>query len=254
MKIANTFSSRGFLLGLVSLTFAIIFSFGCGATNTSTEVDSPEDTTMTYSFDSEGEVWNENVNVLAVPNGDVGSNTIIIQLKENEPVKEISLKEVLLINSPNEPTLEIAGSNDPHGEIHICKLIFKKVESEEFHVEDTEAVSMAAINVKGDNSIEITVNPVNDVRCGRGGVAVLALGVPTSEVAAAASEVGPLLVVDTDGHEGLLENRIKILGPTGNNGFIETLIVEDSSVFGRIELRHLRIQEFILDNVTVENL
>jgi hypothetical protein len=47
--------------------------------------------------------------------------------------------------------------------------------------------------------------------------------------------------------------QLRILGPPGAEGFIETLVLERSSVFGRIELRNLQIKELVLDSVTVQN-
>lgn len=240
---------RLFSFGLLSAALAVALSFGCGS-DSSSDGGAPGDVVTTYSFDAEGKVWTESASVLESTSAPTGGNTIIIQLKPDEPVKEVSLNEVLLINSPSEPTLEIAGSDNPSGELHICKLVFEKVDANDFVVQDTDAVTFTAVNVVGDNSLQINVNPVNDVRCGRGGVAAIALGVP---IGGTSSVLSSLVVTDTDGHQGLRDNRIKILGPSGDNGFIETLIVKNSSVFGRIELRHLRVQEFILDTVTVDN-
>jgi hypothetical protein len=48
-------------------------------------------------------------------------------------------------------------------------------------------------------------------------------------------------------------NQVAILGPDGDDGFIETLILDHSSVFGRVELRNLQIKELIIDSVTVNH-
>lgn len=242
-----------------AVILAIWLSLGCGSSGTNEEASissnivGDEMTTATFSYDTESESWFEDI-TSAPSNGKKAGNTIVVQLKNDEPVKEVSLREVLLINSPTEPTLEIAGSDDPGGEIHICKLVFRRVEAKNFETEDVDVVTMTAVNVTGDNSLQIYVNPVNNVKCGRGGVAIIALGVPSAETSATATLSGTTLVLNEGKHQGLRDNRIKILGPSGgSDGYIETLIVEDSSVFGNIKLKHLRIQEFILDSVTVEN-
>jgi len=48
-------------------------------------------------------------------------------------------------------------------------------------------------------------------------------------------------------------NQVSILGPEGYDGFIETLVLDHSSVFGRVELRNLKIKELIIDSVTVDH-
>ena len=48
-------------------------------------------------------------------------------------------------------------------------------------------------------------------------------------------------------------NKVEILGPRGDDGFIETLVLDHSSVFGRVELKNLKIKELIIDSVTVDH-
>jgi hypothetical protein len=80
-----------------------------------------------------------------------GSSTITVRLLPNEPVKEIAAREVLLVGSPLplEPTLEIAGQDDPAagttGRIVICKLVLRKVD-----IRDLAAVNVLVVQ-RGEN-------------------------------------------------------------------------------------------------------
>ena len=190
-----------------------------------------------------------------------GPSTITARLLPNEPVKEIAAREVLLVGSPVEPTLEIAGQDDPAagttGRIVICKLVLRKVDVKELTAANVEINSLSAVDIAVPNPLLVAlnslVNPALVVDCGRGGDAVLALGVESLEQGdlQAATAQGPTSAVNTGGREGVRLNRLRILGPPGAEGFIETLVLERSSVFGRIELRNLQIKELVLDSVTI---
>jgi len=194
-----------------------------------------------------------------------GLSTITATLLPNEPVKEIAAREVLLVGSPQEPTLEIAGQAqvDPAtgttvtGRIVICKLVLRKVDARELAAVNVEINSLSAVDIAVPNPLLVAlnglVNPGLVVDCGRGGDAVLALGVESLELGDLQTGIqqGPTAAVNTDGREGVLLNQLHILGPPGAEGFIETLVMERSSVFGRIELRNLQIKELVLDSVTI---
>lgn len=186
-------------------------------------------------------------------------STITVRLLPNEPVKEIAAREVLLVGSPLEPTLEIAGQDDPAagttGRIVICKLVLRNVDARELAAFNVETKFLSAVDTFTPSPLNVVVNPDLVVECGRGGIAVLALGVESLELGDLQAETGqgPTAAVNTEGREGARLNRLRILGPPGAEGFIETLVLERSSVFGRIELRNLRIKELVLDSVTVQN-
>jgi len=194
--------------------------------------------------------------------GATGSSTITASLLPNEPVKEIAAREVLLAGSLQEPTLEIAGRDDPAagttGRIVICKLVLRKVDAGDLAAVNVEINSLSAVDIAVPNPLLVAlnglVNPGLVVDCGRGGTAVLALGVESLEQGDLQAETGqgPTAAVNTEGREGVRLNQLRILGPPGAEGFIETLVMERSSVFGRIELRNLQIKELVLDNVTVQ--
>jgi hypothetical protein len=190
-----------------------------------------------------------------------GASTITARLLPNEPVKEIAAREVLLVGSPVEPTLEIAGQDDPAagtaGRIVICKLVLRKVDVKELAAANVEINSLSAVDIAVPNPLLVAlnslVNPALVVDCGRGGDAVLALGVESLEQGDLQTGQGPTAAVITGGREGVRLNQLHILGPPGAEGFIETLVLERSSVFGRVELRNLQIKELVLDTVTVQN-
>ena len=159
--------------------------------------------------------------------------------------------------------VEIAGQDDSvtglSGSIVICKMIIRKVDIEELFVENVVASHVTVVNFASDQELKIIVNPVNVIRCGRGGVGVLALGTETPEdpglldLFPVADALGSVRVFSTQGKEGVRMNQVSILGPDGYDGFIETLILDHSSVFGRVELRNLKIKELIIDSVTVDH-
>jgi hypothetical protein len=197
--------------------------------------------------------------VVAAAAGATGSSTITARLLPNEPVKEIAAREVLLVGSPLEPTLEIAGQDDPAagttGRIVICKLVLRKVDARELAAFNVDIKILSAIDFFTPSPPNVVVNPNLVVDCGRGGTAVLALGVESLELGDLQTQTaqGPTAAVDTKVREGVRLNQLRILGPPGAEGFIETLVLERSSVFGRIELRNLQIKELVLDSVTVQN-
>jgi hypothetical protein len=193
--------------------------------------------------------------------GATGSSTITARLLPNEPVKEIAAREVLLVGSPSplEPTLEIAGQNvtaadgtiTTPGRIVICKLVLRKVDARELAAFNVEIKILTAVDFFTPSPPNVVVNPDLVVDCGRGGTAVLALGVESLELGDLQTGQGPTDAVITEGREGVRLKQLRILGPPGAEGFIETLVLERSSVFGRIELRNLQIKELVLDSVTI---
>jgi hypothetical protein len=197
------------------------------------------------------------------PAGSSSGSTLEVKLPPNEAVKLVVVREVQLVNSPTEPTLEIAGQDDSatglSGSIVICRMVIRKVDIEELVVENVQASHVTVVDFASEHGLDITVNPVNVIRCGRGGVGVLALGAETTENLGlldpfpVADVLGAVRVFSTEGKEGVRMNQVAILGPEGDEGFIETLILDHSSVFGRVELRNLQIKELIIDSVTVNH-
>jgi len=242
----------------LSILLAAFFLAACSGVVD--ESDRPsQDKTTSQTSEASNRDGTGTAHVVAAAVGATGSSTITASLLPNEPVKEIAAREVLLVGSPLEPTLEIAGRDDPAagttGRIVICKLVLRKVDARELAVVNVEAKILSAVDTFAPSPLNVVVNPDLVVDCGRGGVAVLALGVESLEQGDLQAETGqgPTGSVDTKGREGVRLNQLRILGPPGAAGFIETLVLERSSVFGRIELRNLQIKELVLDSVTVQN-
>lgn len=112
-----------------------------------------------------------------------------------------------------------------------------------------------------DDELDVEVKPVNVVRCGRGANTVLAIGIDRKDLDVGfadngnGSDVSRLFeILGKEKESGLRVDRVRVLGPEGKTGFIENLIVLRTSVFGRIEVRDVKIQHAILDSVTLDDL
>src|SRR6185369_3270354 len=249
----------------LSILLAAFFLAACSGVVDESNRPSQDETTPLTSEASNREGAGT-AHLVAAAVGAMGSSTITARLLPNEPVKEIAAREVLLVGSPQEPTLEIAGQDqvDPvtgattaPGRIVICKLVLRKVDARELTANNVEINSLSAVDIAVPNPLLVAlngiVNPALVVDCGRGGTAVLALGVESLELGDLQAQTGqgPTAAVNTKVREGVRLNQLHILGPPGAEGFIETLVLERSSVFGRIELRNLQIKELVLDTVTI---
>jgi hypothetical protein len=230
---------------------------------TTTDSASPQVATTGVTWDSANQRWVDASRVAPAPAGSSSGSTLEVKLPPNEAVKQVVVREVQLVNSPFEPTLEIAGRDDSvtgsSGSIVICRMVIRKVDIEELVVENVQASRVTVVDFASEHGLGITINPVNVIRCGRGGVGVLALGAETTESDSllepfpVADVLGAVRVFSTEGKEGVRMNQVAILGPEGYDGFIETLILDHSSVFGLVELRNLKIKELIVDSVTVDH-
>jgi hypothetical protein len=225
--------------------------------------DSPQIKTTDVTWDSNNQRWADASRATPAPAGSSSSSTLEVKLPPNEAVKLVVAREVQLVNSPFEPTLEIAGRDDSvtglSGSIVICRMVIRKVDIEALVVENVQASHVTVVDFASEHGLNVTVNPVNVIRCGRGGVGVLALGTETTEdpglldLFPVADALGEVRVFSTRGAEGVRMNQVAILGPEGDDGFIETLILDHSSVFGLVKLRNLKIKELIIDSVTVDH-
>ncbi|MBI2917274.1 MAG: hypothetical protein HYY01_04695 [Chloroflexi bacterium] len=220
------------------------------------------DRTTTYKYDPVAERWVRSEETVRLPpNQDgtqpQGSNTIVIELRANDPVKEITIDEALIIGG-TQPLLEIAGQSGQFGsgKLRICTLTFDTVEAERLDI-DADVVRVKIENVVAeDNELDLDLEVVNVVRCGRGAASVLKLGVvhtlDDKDSNNNGNGDGPR--VSKRGREtGLRVDRIRILGPQSSVGFVENLTVIRSSVFGRIEVRDVEIQELVLKNVSLDD-
>lgn len=249
---------------LAALCGALLLA-ACGSGGGTTADVNPQIKTTTVNWDSVNQRWVDTSSVALIVDGSTSSSSVLeVKLPPNESVKQVVAREVQLVNSPSEPTLEIAGRDDSvtgsSGNIVICTMVVRKVDIEELIVENVQASRVTVVDFASEHGLGVTVNPVNVIRCGRGGVGVLALGAETTENAdlllglfPVADALGAVRVFSTAGKEGVRMNQVSILGPEGYDGFIETLFLDHSSVYGRVKLRNLKIKELIIDSVTVDH-
>ncbi|MBI4320422.1 MAG: hypothetical protein HY675_18185 [Chloroflexi bacterium] len=249
---------RALFFSLVTLLVVNSLAFLTLPRNTG-QADSPSDLLTRYTFDPVQRQWvSSDYSVPIAPNPDgslpARSHTIEILLEENEPVKAIVIAEALITRG-TDPLLEIAGrsnSGGSRGDIRFCNLALRLVDAKRLEIRDTEAVRVDVVNtVAKDNELDMHVSAVNVVRCGRGANTVIALGIDKRDV-----DIGNFDILDALGkvkESGLRVDRIRILGPEGRTGFVEHLVVVRTSVFGEIEIRDVKIQRLLLDNVSLDD-
>ncbi len=245
---------------LVVAAAALVVLSACGQSNDGKTV------TTTYAYDPASAQWVKNVEAVAQVAQEEGatpvpSNTIEIFLDEEEPVKAIIIAEAL-IRKGTQPLLEIAGQpnsvTSTRGDIRICNLIIKDVDAEELDIHDTEAVSFDSLDVAAkDNELDVEIEPVNVARCGRGGTSVISLGVERGDLDIENVEVNNnsslLAILGKTKDSGLKVDRVRILGPEGKSGYVETVIVLRTSVFGRIEVRDVKVQDLLLNGISLDD-
>ncbi len=219
--------------------------------------------TTTYRFDPINEEWVKTVETEKLPpNADgsqpKGSHTIVIQLDDDEPVKGIWIEEALINGDDPSSLLEVRGrhTSTSSGKIVICNLLLQKVDAEELEI-DGKVTRMEFINVVADgDELDIDLEVKNAIRCGRGGASVLFLGVGRQELADKIVDIDEFFDFPQGlprRETGLRADRIVIVGPSGGDGFIEHLIIRQTSVFGKIEIEDVEIQSLILKDVTLDD-
>ncbi len=226
----------------------------------------PLETTSTYTFDPIEEQWVKAVTTISLPpNPDgsqpKGSHTVIIRLQEDNPIKTIWIEEALIIGDELvSPLLDIDGDpiSSSISSIRICTMLLQHVDAEELEFHDTEVVRLTMENVVADgDELDIDVEVVNVIGCGRGGASTLFLGVSREDVQLRVIDLLDLddLVPGISSDEtGLRVDHIRILGPDSGNGSIENLIIRRTSVFGKIEVEDVEIKDLFLKNVTIDDL
>src|SRR6185369_8790193 len=267
-------AGTGLLLAALCGTL-LLAACGSGGSTTADSVSpvGPQLKTTTVNWDSVNQRWVDTAKSVQLADGGLSSSrsTLEVKLPPDEAVKQVFVSEVQLVNSPSEPTLLIAGRDDSlhpldplnpfnfhSGKIVICTMVVRKVDIEELIVENVQASRVTVVDFASEHGLDVEVTPVNVIRCGRGGVGVLALGAETSENGdlvpfGIGVSQDAVRVFNTEGKEGVRMNQVSILGPEGRDGFIETLVLDHSSVFGRVELKNLKIKELIIESVTVDH-
>lgn len=218
--------------------------------------------TTSYRFDPINEEWVKTVETEKLPpNPDgsqpEGSHTIVIYLDEDEPIKGIWIEEALIIGDESGSLLEVRGrhSATSSGKIVICNLLMQKVDAEELEI-DAKVTHVEFINVVvDDDELDIDLEVKNVIHCGRGGASALFLGVGRRELADKIDDIDEFFEFPEGlprRETGLRVDRIVIVGPSGSDGFIEHLIIRQTSVFGKIEVEDVGIQSLTLKDVTLD--
>lgn len=249
-------------LGMLALGVIAVVALATVTALTSVS-DAQSLVTTTYRFDPINEEWVKTVETEKLPaNPDgsqpEGSHTIVIQLDDDEPVKGIWIEEALINGSGLGPLLEVRGrhTTTSSGSIVICNLLLQKVDAEELEIHGYVARMELTNVVANDDELDIDVEVKNTIRCGRGGASVLFLGVGRQELADKIVDIDEFFDFPQGlprRETGLRVDRIVIVGPSGGDGFIEHLIVRQTSVFGKIDIEDVEIQNLILKDVTLDD-
>lgn len=227
------------------------------------------DNTTIYRYDPVEEQWIKTVLEIVLPENPDGSRppghrTIEIHLDEDNPVKTILIEETLIIDESGGtgPLLEIKGhepSGGGDGKINIGTLAFIEVDAEELEI-DADVVRVTLENVVAeDDELDLDLNIVNVVRTGRGAASTLLLGISRFSLLEKFGTASDDLELErrrrgvTGRETGLRVDRIRIIGPDSGTGFVETLVILQSSVFGKIEVDDVRIQDLILEQVSLDD-
>ncbi len=227
------------------------------------------DNTTIYRYDPVEEQWVKTVLEIVLPENPDGSRptghrTIEIHLDEDNPVKTILIEETLIIDESGGtgPLLEIKGhepSGGGDGKINIGTLAFVEVDAEELEI-TADVVRVTLENVVAeDDELDLDLNIVNVVRIGRGAASTLLLGISRDSLLDKLGTTDEDLDLErrrrgvTRRETGLRVDRIRIIGPDSGTGFVEVLVVLQSSVFGKIEVDDVRIQDLILEQVSLDD-
>lgn len=227
------------------------------------------DNTTIYRYDPAEEQWVKTVLEIVLPENPDGSRptghrTIEIHLDEDNPVKTILIEETLIIDESGGtgPLLEIKGhepSGGGDGKINIGTLAFVEVDAEELEI-TADVVRVTLENVVAeDDELDLDLNIVNVVRIGRGAASTLLLGISRDSLLDKLGTTDEDLDLErrrrgvTRRETGLRVDRIRIIGPDSGTGFVEVLVVLQSSVFGKIEVDDVRIQDLILEQVSLDD-
>lgn len=221
-----------------------------------------DNVTVTYKYNAVAEQWEKAISSVKVPDPEgvlpKKSNTLIIRVNEDDPVKEIIIFETH-VSHGNDPIFEINGRDTSDvlstGKLHIGELILSKVDAKQLEIKDTKVVRQTFTNVvANDNEFDQDIQVENVVVVGRGTGSSLLIGLKRKDM-----EFFDL--DDFDFSEfmpfkeetGVRVDRIRILGPSSGFGSIERLMVVRTSVFGKIQIKNTEIQDLILKDVSLDD-
>lgn len=159
------------------------------------------------------------------------SNTLIVRLRENNPIQEIIIDEGFA-SGGTEPIFEIDGNpgGSGNGTLRIGILTMDTVDARRLEIRDTQVVSSNMTNVVAhDDELDLDIQTVTVVFVEQGALSKLS-------------------------HKNFRVDRIRILGVGGDvDTHLERLTVTRSSFSGRIRIEDVKIQNLILKNVSLED-
>ncbi len=248
MKEAEMRTKTIFIL-LVILAFSVVAG-GCGS-NGNTKDSAPKDVVSSYRYDREKERWVQNVEFSAPSvDGSGTGHTIIIRLKEDDPVQEIRIQKALIID-PDSPVaqtlLEINGQSDllSTGKINIGTLTFLRVDAQEMEVNADVVRSSLENVVAEDDEMHLDLSAVDVVRTTWGGATVLHIGMDENDG-----------VIDTTGiaeKTGVRTDKIRILGPSSGTAFVERITIAETAVFGKIQVSNVAIRDLVMQDISLDD-
>ncbi len=254
----STFRSAIFwsIFGLIIVLAAVLGSIGVLWVQNQRSFDNH----TIYRYDPVEERWVKTVLEIPIPDNPDGSrppshHTIEIRLDEDNPVKAILIEEALIIDMSD----SIGPLLGYYGEINIGTLVFIEVDAEELWIEaDVVRTTMENVVAK-DDELDLDLDIVNVVRIGRGAASTLLLGIARDSLLQKFGTAGEDLELArrrqgiTGRETGLRADRIRIIGPESGTGFIESIIILQSSVFGKVEVQDVKIQDLILEQVSLDD-
>lgn len=219
-----------------------------------------------FRYDRTNDRWVKTVMETVIPDNPDGTHppghhTIEIYIDEDNPVKEILIEEALIIypSGSGEPLLEIKGhepSASGNGTLNIGTLSFLNVDAEEMKI-DADIMRVTLQNVvANDDELDLDLRVVNVVRTGRGAASSLLLGlnrVQRQDKFFTGEDIGVGSRGFTEREAGLRVDRIRIIGPDSGTGFVELITIKQSSVFGKIEVDDVEIQDLVLQQVVLDD-
>ncbi|MBI2831420.1 MAG: hypothetical protein HYX79_04095 [Chloroflexi bacterium] len=179
------------------------------------------------------------------------SNTLIIRINENEPVKQIIIFEAQVNPGAAEPLLEINGHDaGGAGKLRIGELKFSKVDAKRLEILETDVVNLTMTNVVAqDNELNVNVNDVAVVEVSGGAASTLVIGARIEDITSLSNLEDTNLVPAQQ--TGVRVDRIRILGPSSGFGSIERIFIVRSSISGKIEVRNAEIRDLILKDISL---
>ncbi len=200
---------------------------------------------LSYQFDEATGKWVMATESFGMrPGPGLGSprstNTVIIRVRKADPVKDITIENALVAGG-SDPIIEISGQangSGTQGHLNIGALSFVGVDAKRLRIVATEAVMVSTTNaVDKDDELDMNVTTVGVVVVSQGGMTKFTIGSTNPD--------GPT--------GGVRIDRIRILGPEGDTGFIENLTVRGTAAQGNVLVSNVKAQSITLNSVSLDD-